>query len=210
MTIDESSSSTAIRDAGSKTSPANQDDESIWARRVEDYHRHVVDLQNKWYEGAASRAEREALFRVAFDLATPVAYKVLDDINVHFLKGSGEYLAQQPGPDGEGGLIGSWSLTWPLLRAAANRFTGKPLDPLALTVIFPLTPSLGMQWTHPHIALLRPGLIDGLAAAWPFQVTSPKDAERQEPILRVLAEAELHERFYQSDLNWRILPFVAQ
>jgi hypothetical protein len=51
-------------------------------------------------------------------------------------------------------------------------------------------------------------LIDGLAAAFPLQVVSAEDAARQEPILRLLAEAELHERTYQSDLNWRILPFV--
>lgn len=188
----------------------SQDADSIWTRRVEDYRRHVVDLQDRKYEGTVSRAEREALFRVAFDLVTPVSQRVLDDINDLFLKGTGDFHVQRPDTDGEGGLIGSWSLTWPLLRAAVNRFTGRPLDPLALTVVFPLTTSGSMQWTHPHIALRRPGLIDGLAAAWPFQVTSPKDAARQEPILRVLAEAELHERFYQSDLNWRILPFVVQ
>ena len=210
MTSEKSTGGMAIREARRKTSLASRDAESVWARRVEDYHRHVVDLQNKFYEGAVSRAEREALFGVAFDLVTPVARRVLDDLNVHFLKGTGDVEVFQPGPDGEGGLIGSWSLTWPLLRTAKNRFTGEPLEPLAVTAIFPLKFSSGMQWTHPHLALRRPGLIDGLAAAFPFQVTSPEDAERQEPILRVLAEAEFHERFYQSDLNWRLLPFVVQ
>ena len=184
--------------------------ESVWTRRVEDYLRHVKDLQNKNYEGAVSRAEREALFMKAFDFATPVARRVLDDLNANFLKGTGEFTAQRPAPDGEGGLIGSWSLTWPLLRKAVCRFDGKPLEPLAVTAIFPLKSTGAMQWTHSHLALRRPGLMDGLAAAFPFQVTSPEDAERQEPILRVLAEAEFHERFYQSDLNWRLLPFVAE
>jgi len=210
MILEESTGGTAIRETTRESPTTDLKAESIWARRVEDYHRHVVDLQNRNYEGAVSRAERDALFRVAFDFVTPVAQRVLDDINVHFLKGTAELDVRRPSSDGEGGLIGSWSLTWPLLRAATNRFTGRPLEPLALTAIFPLTPSSGMQWTHPHLALLRPALIDGLAAAFPFQVTSPEDAERQEPILRVLAEAELHERFYQSDLNWRLLPFVVQ
>ena len=210
MTFEESTGGTAIREARSKPSPANRDAESIWARRVEDYRRHVVDLQNKYYEGAVSRADREVLFGKAFDLVTPVATRALDDINVHFLKGSGDVDVRRPGPDGEGGLIGSWGLTWPLLRSAKNRFNGEPLEPLAVTAIFPLKLSSGMQWTHPHLALRRPGLIDGLAAAFPFQVLSREDAERQEPILRVLAEAEFHERFYQSDLNWRLLPFVVE
>lgn len=184
--------------------------ESIWTRRVEDYLRHVKDLQNKYYEGAVSRADREALFMKAFDFTTPVARRVLDDLNVNFLKGTGDSTVQRPTSDGEGGLIGSWSLVWPLLHKAVSRFDGKPLEPLAVTAIFPLKTSGAMPWTHPHLALRRPGLIDGLAAAFPFQVTSPEDAERQEPILRVLAEAEFHERFYLSDLNWRLLPFVAE
>jgi hypothetical protein len=184
------------------------DHESVWTRRVEDYMRHVKDLQQNYYEGAVTRSDREDMFRKAFELVTPVARRVLSDINVNFLRGTGEFGVQPPGPDGAGGLIGSWTLTWLLLSRAVSRFDGKALEPLALTAIFPLKPTGAMQWTHPHLALRRPGLIDGLAAAFPFQVRSPEDAERQEPILRVLAEAELHERFYQADLNWRILPFA--
>src|ERR1035441_10619335 len=80
--------------------------QSIWTRRVEDYLRHVKDLQNKYYEGAVSRADRETLFMKAFDFATPIARRVLDDLNANFLKGTGEFTAQRPAPDGEGGLIG--------------------------------------------------------------------------------------------------------
>ena len=134
--------------------------ESIWTRRVEDYLRHVKDLQNKYYEGAVSRADREALFMKAFDFTTPVARRVLDDLNVNFLKGTGDSTVQRPTSDGEGGLIGSWSLVWPLLHRAVSRFDGKPLEPLAVTAIFPLKTSGAMPWTHPHLALRRPG-IDG-------------------------------------------------
>ncbi|MDE3180374.1 MAG: hypothetical protein KGM47_12035 [Acidobacteriota bacterium] len=184
--------------------------ESVWKRRIEDYRRHIQDLQSQSYEGASERNQREAVFRKAFDLLTPVARRVLDDINIYFLKGTGEFGVQPPRADGEGGLIGSWSLTWPLLRQAVNRFNGNPLEPLRLTAIFPLKPTGAMQWTHPHLALRRPEVIDGLALAFPLQVTSPEDADRQEPILRVLAEGELHQRTFEADLNWRILPFMAE
>lgn len=199
-----------VPEAMGQVARAPRNYESVWARRVEDYVRHVKDLQENYYEGAVTRSDREVMFRKAFELATPVARRVLGDINVNFLRGTGEFGLRPPGPDGAGGLIGSWTLTWPLLSGAVNRFDGKALEPLALTAIFPLKPTGAMQWTHPHLALCRAGLIDGLAAAFPFQVKSPEDAERQEPILRVLAEAELHERFYQADLNWRILPFAVE
>jgi len=199
-----------VPEAMGKVAQGPSNHQSVWARRVEDYVRHVKDLQKNYYEGAVSRSDREVVFRKAFELATPVARRVLGDINVNFLRGTGKFGVQPPGPDGAGGLIGSWALTWPLLSKAVSRFDGKALTPLALTAIFPLRPTGAMQWTHPHLALCRAGLIDGLAAAFPFQVKSPEDAERQEPILRVLAEAELHERFYQADLNWRILPFAVE
>lgn len=185
-------------------------DEPVWKQRIEDYRRHVRDLQSQSYEGASDRNQREAVFLKAFDLLTPVARRVLEDINIYFLRGTGEFGVQSPSPDGEGGLIGSWSLTWPLLRRGVNRFNGNPLEPLRLTAIFPLKPTGAMQWTHPHLALRRPGVIDGLALAFPLQVVSPEDADRQEPILRVLAEGELHQRTFESDLNWRILLFVAE
>ena len=182
--------------------------ESIWQRRIQDWLRHVKDLQTRTYEGAPSRPEREKVFRAAFELVTPVARRVLEDINSFYLERTGELTVRPLANDGECGLIGGWSLNWPLLKAATSRFTGEPLEPLTLFAIFPLIPTGAMQWTHPHLALLRSGRPDGIAAAWPLQVTSPEDAERQEPVLRVLAEAELHERTYLADVNWRILPLV--
>lgn len=181
---------------------------NMWQARVQDWKRHVHDLQTQSYEGAASRAEREEVFRRAFDLATPVAVKVLDELNVWYLESTGCVSVHPPGADGEGGLIGAWQLAWPALLAAKSRFTGAPLEPIALTAIFPLTPSHGLPWTHPHLALLRAALPIKIAAAWPFQVTSEADAQRQEPILRVLAEAEMHERTFEGDVNWRILPVM--
>jgi hypothetical protein len=167
-----------------------------------------MDLKTQTYEGASSRAEREEVFRKAFDWATPVAVKVLDDMNAFYMENTGRVTVERPGPDGEGGLIGFWKLAWPAVLSAKSRFTGEPLDPIALTAIFPLTATEGLPWTHPHLALLRKALPIKIAAAWPFQVTSEEDAKRQEPILRVLAEAEMHERTFESDVNWRILPLM--
>jgi hypothetical protein len=176
-----------------------------WKQRAVDYSRHIQDLRTKSYEGAVSREGREEIFLRAFDLVSPVAERVLEELNATFLSSSGRISTHLPVRSVDGGLSGSWSLTWRLQEQAKNRFDQSPLQPLSIYAIFPLTPTGLMQWTHPHFALLRPACRDGLGAAFPLQVTSEEDAWRQEPILRVLAEAEMHERTYQSDLNWRLL-----
>jgi hypothetical protein len=178
---------------------------ATWQERTVDYRRHIEDLRSRSYEGAKSREEREETFYRAFELVAPVAEQVLTELNCWFLRGSGEVTTERPVRDASGGLDGFWSVSWPLQRQSINRFTQEPLEPVAIHAIFPRRPSLGMEWTHPHLALLRPGCKEGIAAAWPLQVTSSEDAVRQAPILRVLAEAELHERTFLADLNWRLL-----
>ena len=180
-----------------------------WPERVQDYRRHIRDLQTRSYEGASSRSDREEVFRKSFDFVTPVAQRVLEDLSKVFLKGTGRFDVHPPEriPD-EGGLLGCWTLDWPQLRAARSRFTGQPLAPITLNVIYPIVVTGTMQWTHPHLALLRPEVPHRMAAAWPFNVLSNQDAERQEPILRVLAEAEMHERTFEADVNWRVLTFA--
>lgn len=176
-----------------------------WGTRAIDYRRHIQDLKTHSYEGAVSREDREKIFYRAFDLTTPVGEQVLADLNAHFLAGSGKIRSVRPERAKDGGLIGFWELAWPLQMAAKNRFDHSPIAPLQVHAVFPLAPTLGMQWTHPHFALLRPCCREGLAAAWPMQVTSGEDAWRQEPVLRVLAEAELHERTFLADINWKLL-----
>lgn len=176
-----------------------------WMARRTDYMRHVQDLRSSSYEGALARPDREAVFCHAFDLVTPVAQRVLADLNQTFLNNSGQIRVLAPARVPEGGLIGSWEVSWPALEQAKNRFDGSPVGPLALSAVFPLTATGQMLWTHPHFALLRPCCRDGFACAWPMQVLSPEDARRQEPVLRVLAEAEMHQMTYLSDLNWRVL-----
>jgi hypothetical protein len=187
---------------------ASHDAAFSWSSRLIDYKRHVDDLRARSYEGAVSREQREEVFRRAFDLTTPVARKVLTEVNDCFLAGTGSLHIAPPAHTDEGGLIGAWELSWPLQQQARDRFNQEPLPPLALHAVFPLKPTLGMAWTHPHFAMLRPCCHEGFAAAWPMQVVSEEDAWRQEPILRVLAEAELHERTFLGDLNWKLLPSV--
>jgi len=180
-----------------------------WPDRLQDYRRHIRDLQTRSYEGAIERSDREEVFLKAFDFTTPVAQRVLEDLSQVFLKGTGQFAVHPPERiPNEGGLLGRWTLDWPQLRTARSRFTGQPLAPITLNVIYPIMATGTMQWTHPHLVLLRPEVPHRMAAAWPFNVMSAEDAERQEPILRVLAEAEMHERTFEADVNWRVLTFA--
>jgi len=169
--------------------------EPIW---VEGIRRHLKDLQEDMYEGA-SGAERSARYVAAFELLTPVAVDVLQEVNASLLRGTGDVSLQAPGPDGHGGLVGSWHLTWPELAEVSNRMTGRGLLPVTIGAIFPA------GFTHPH--LVAGGPVDPRAAslvAWPMQVASAEGAEQQRPLLWAIATAELHDRIYQS--TWRIVP----
>jgi hypothetical protein len=52
-------------------------------------------------------------------------------------------------------------------------------------------------FTHPHLRGSEVG-------NWPLQVTEERDARRQEPIVRAIVEAELHERIFEG--TWLIVP----
>jgi hypothetical protein len=180
-----------------QTSPRPQ---SVWIHRVEDMARHLDDLRTRGYEGALDRKDKEVVFRRAFDLTTPVALRVLEQVNTGYLQGAGRIAANRPESDGKDGLLASWSLTWPLLEKDIDRLTGLPLPPVRLAAVFPI------DWTHGHLALLNVSPPGSVAFAWPFQVTDAADAERQEVILWAIAEAELHERVFRAESNWRVLP----
>jgi hypothetical protein len=170
-----------------------------WALRVEDFRRHVADLQIRGYEGRISRADRDAMFRGSFALLDPLALQVLQEMNDGLLGGSGDIEVRPPQPDGTGGTAGSWSLSWPLQRSARNRLTETPLLPVTIGAVFP------EEWTHAHLAARVHAGIHGLIG-WPLQVVNTTDARRQVWILRAIAEAELHDRIYEADVNWRIIP----
>jgi len=168
---------------------------SVW---IDGIRRHLKDLKEDAYEGARGAA-RHARYMAAFELVTPVAVDVLQQINASLLGGTGDVSVRPPGPDGLGGQIGSWLLTWPELSETSSRLTGQPLQPVTISAVFP------PGFTHPH--LVAGGPVDPRAvslAAWPVQVTAHEDAEQQRPVLWAIATAEVHDRIYQS--TWRIIP----
>ena len=168
---------------------------SVWVEGIE---RHLEDLRQNAYEGA-SGPERQRLYLSAFELLTPVAVDVLQQVNASLLRQKGEVSVQPTGPDGDGGQIGSWVLSWPELAQSTSRLTGKALQPVAISAIFPA------GFTHPH--LVGGGPVNPRAAsvtAWPMQVTSPGDAEQQRPVLWAIATAQVHDRIYQS--SWQVIP----
>jgi hypothetical protein len=181
-----------------------------FAARREDWRRHVVDLQERGYDGAATRAEGEAVFRQAFELTSPVAVEELERLVAAYL-GDGAAITVTPPRPAEpeellganltptGGLLGSWNLTWPELERARGRMTGEPLLPVQIFAMYPT------DFTHGHLALFDAATPRSWIACWPFQVVSTEDAERQRPILSAIAEADMHDRTFASDLNWRLL-----
>jgi len=167
---------------------------SVWIDGIE---RHLEDLRGNAYEGA-SGADRYALYISAFELLTPVALDVLQQVNASLLRGTGDVSLRAPGPDGNGGQIGSWLLTWPELSTSTSRFTGERLHPVTISAVFPA------GFTHPH--LVAGGPINPRAEslnAWPMQVTSHQDAEQHRAVLWAIATAEVHDRIYQS--SWRVI-----
>jgi hypothetical protein len=160
--------------------------------------RHLEDLKKDAYEGA-SGAARYVRYMAAFELLTPIAVDVLQQVNALLLRGEGDVSVRAPGPDGDGGQIGSWVLSWPDLSESRSRFTGKALQPVTISAVFP------RGFTHPH--LVAGGPVDPRAAslvAWPMQVTSREDAEQQRPVLWAIATAEVHDRIYKA--SWRVIP----
>lgn len=170
--------------------------------RRSDWARHIQDLVTGTYEGASERPAREAIFTRAFELVTPVAQRVLAKIDEVYLAGTGAITVTPPERDASNGLLGSWNLSWPLLDEARNRFTSEPLPPVQLFAMFP------SEFSHGHIALFDLHQPRRWIACWPLQVTGVGDAERQELTLWTIAEAEVHERTFAADLNWRLLPMA--
>src|ERR1700694_2173318 len=158
--------------------------------------RHMEDLRTDSYEGAVG-PEREARYRAAFDLLSTVATGALADVNELLLGGTGDISIQPPGPDGHDGLIGSWMLSWPALREASSRLTGKALSPVTISAVWPA------GFVHPH--LVTGGPVNPRAAsltAWPMQIASAEEAAQQEPLLWALAPGECHDRISPSP--WRV------
>lgn len=162
--------------------------------RVADFARHLSDLRGGSYEGSSERPDKERVFRRAVDLLAPVATRVLSLFNAAMLSSKGEVSDSGVLQASDGGLSREWRLSWPGQREAHRR-TGPagPIQPIIVRAHFP------SGWTHGHLA----GSVMG---NWPLQVLDAADAERQEPILWVIAEAELHERIFETVQPWTSVP----
>jgi hypothetical protein len=166
----------------------------IW---LDGLRRHLADLRNDRYEGATGQA-RETHYRAAFNLLTPVATSVLSEMNAALLRETGDVSVRQPASDGQGGLIGSWMLSWPALRETSSRFTGARLLPVTISAVFP------QGFVHPHLVAGGPvGPSSASLIAWPMQVKTAEDAAEHRPVLWAIATAEIHDRIFQS--SWRIV-----
>ena len=164
---------------------------------IDGLRRHLEDLRTNSYEGVAG-PDGERPYRTAFQLLSPVATGVLREVNERLLGGTGDVATRTPRPDGQGGLIGSWTLSWKALHETRNRMTGAALSPVTISAAWP------SGFLHPH--LVAGGAVDPRAEsmqAWPLQITSEQEAAQLEPLLWALAAAEVHDRIYQS--TWRVV-----
>lgn len=161
--------------------------------RSEDMLRHLQDLRSRTYEGAKEWPERVAVFRRAVELLDPVVREVLSELSRQFLGGAAT-VHFRTGEDRDGGVFAHWEMSWRQQREAPAH-DGHRVEPVQIMALF------GRGATHPHLR----GAVTGM---WPCQVTSEEDARRQAPILRAIAEAELHERIAQG--SWELIPAFAQ
>jgi hypothetical protein len=153
--------------------------------RTEDLFRHLDDLRTDSYEGAGPRAERNDVFRRATELLDPVVTAILDEVNARLLDGTGTVTHAPAASDGSGGLAARWTLSWP---AQVER----GVDPVEVVAWY------GAAFSHGHLSGASLG-------HWPLQVTSAADAARQDPIVRAIVEAELHQRVFDAKGDWRLL-----
>jgi hypothetical protein len=154
--------------------------------------RHLDDLRTGSYEGATTRAEREAIFRSAVELLSGTVLAALEAANLRLLERRGTVVFTGVTDDGDGGIAASWELSWPEQQASPGRLQPAPVAPVQVRAIFP------RGWTHGH---LRGGRLGN----WPLQVTSAADVPGFEPVIGAIIAAELHEVIYESADTWKVI-----
>ncbi|MDQ3600710.1 MAG: hypothetical protein M3408_05590 [Actinomycetota bacterium] len=173
--------------------PATTDAGGDIPPRAQDMLRHLADLATSTYEGAASWPERLGLFHRAVELVDPVVRRVLDETDATFLDGTGDTAARTVEQD-DGSVAAHWELSWPRQREATSR-DGGAVAPIQVIAWF------RRRFTHPHLR-------GTTAGDWPLQVLSADDAARQEPIVRAIVEAELHQRIFEG--RWPVVPVAVR
>jgi len=100
--------------------------------------RHFEDLRDGTHGGSASREDKEVHFEKAVQLLAPIARQVLNEMNLHLLRDTGQLTESGLRRTPDGGLNASWTLSWPEQRAVE-------IEPIVLQAYF------GSGFHHPHL-----------------------------------------------------------
>jgi len=150
--------------------------------------RHFVDLRDNTHGGSTGRHDKEDHFARAVDLLHPVASQVLREMNTWLLLESGRITGTGLQRTPDGGLVASWSLSWPEQGSAG-------VSPVVLMGYY------GIGFHHPHLRGATVG-------DWPLNIFTRSDAADQLHLLRAIASAELHNLVFQAD--YTIVPAVSR
>ena len=169
-------------------------DDAWRTARAHDFAHHLADLRSGSYEGAVDREGKERVFVGAVDLLAPVARDTLESFgrvmlaDAGLVEDSGVYRLE------DGTLLREWRLSWPGQHAAERRVgPAGPVGPIVIRAHF------SGGWTHGHLG-------GSAVGNWPLQVLDAADAERQAPIVWAIAEAEFHERIFETRQPWTRVP----
>ncbi|UQN07982.1 hypothetical protein [Deinococcus sp. QL22] len=148
--------------------------------------RHFTDLRDGRHGGCANRHDKEQLFRREILRLDPVVREVFAELNTALLLRTGvvEFNAVQR--DTSGGLVASWTLSWPEQEHAG-------LPPVMLLGVS------GWGFHHPHLRAATVG-------EWPLNVYSDEQAWAERDVLRAIVAGELHNLVFQLGGNIRLIP----
>jgi hypothetical protein len=151
--------------------------------RRTDLEHHLDDLRTRTHEGREAWPDKAALFAEEVDRLDPVVRQALSELSDDWLDGTGTVARTDTADDPEGHLVTRWALSWPDQQAAG-------VEPVQIAARY------APGRLHPHLGATR-------ARDWPMSVLDDADAQRQLPLLRLLAESELHQRIFDAD--WRVV-----
>src|SRR2546423_2672784 len=151
--------------------------------------RHFVDLRDGTHGGVSSRQDKEHLYTAAIALLDPHARRVLEEINRHLLRDTGEVAATGVRRSDDGGVDAVWVLTWPEQQAAG-------VKPIVLRAYF------GSGFAHPHLQSRTVG-------DWPLNVFDEAQAAAELPTLRAMAATDIHNLVFQLGGDVHIIPATA-
>jgi hypothetical protein len=176
------------RDRGRSSRPESITEDGNVPAYVRALMRHFVDLRDNTHGGSTGRHDKEEHFARAVELLHPVANQVLREMNTLLLLESGRIAGTGLQRTPDGGLVASWTLSWPEQSSAG-------ISPVVLMAYY------GIGFHHPHLRGATVG-------DWPLNVFTRSDAADQLHLLRAIASSELHNLVFQADCT--IVPAVSR